>query len=291
MPELPDIVYITKYLRGVLTGRTVREVTVRQSVVIRNMLPEPPQAALTGRSIERVDYRGPFLEIATSGGVLMILNLMLAGRLQHCKRGEKSLGHVCVMWELDDASVLILSDEKKMAKLYITRPEEAGEVPRYAEQGVDILSGAFTRERFREIAMANRRRQVRVLVNDQTALSAIGNAYADEVLFEAQIHPKTFVGKLSDLELDRLYDAIGSVMAWATARVEEAAQPIQVKVRDHLRVRNRKGEPCPRCGTTIRREGVRGHDVFFCPSCQRASRSLFIDWSSLPLSTPEKKRS
>ena len=67
-------------------------------------------------------------------------------------------------------------------------------------------------------------------------------------------------------------------MRWGITEVEKAAQPIQVKVRDHMKVRNRKGEPCARCGTTIRREGVRGYDVFFCPVCQPATRKVFIDW-------------
>ena len=284
MPELPDILYITKYLQSKLKGRTITSVTVRQSIVIRDMLKEPPQEALEGRRVEAIDHRGPFLEFALSGGVLIVLNLMLAGRLQHRTRAEKALGHICLSVGLDDGSMLILSDEKKMAKFYITRRVDAHDVPRYGEQGVDILSGTFTRERFQAIARTNARRQVRVLVNDQTLLSAIGNAYADESLFEARIHPKTFVGRLSEGELDRLFEAIGTVMRWAAEKVEEAHQPIHIKVRDHLRVRNRKGEPCPRCGTTIRREGVRGHDVFFCPSCQPASRKLFIDWQKGPSS-------
>jgi formamidopyrimidine-DNA glycosylase len=203
---------------------------------------------------------------------------MLAGRLQHQSKGDKAEGHLCVAWMLDDGSALRLCDERKMAKLYICRSTDTASIPRYGTQGVDILSPAFTRERFRTIIAGNSRRQVRVLINDHTVLSAIGNAYADEILFEARIHPKTFSGRLSEEETGRLFDAIGSVMAWGARMVQEAARPIQVKVREHLKVRNRKGEPCPRCGTTIRREGVRGHDTFFCPSCQPPSRKLFIDW-------------
>ena len=69
---------------------------------------------------------------------------------------------------------------------------------------------------------------------DQSALSAIGNAYADEILFAARLHPKTGCHQLSAEE----------------------------------KVRNRKGEPCPVCGTPIRRAGVLGYDAFFCPRCQ-----------------------
>ena len=278
MPELPDLLYIQKHLSRVLTGRSITAVEVKQPVLVRNMLDVPPGEALPGLSVREVEQHGPFLRVGLSGDVDMVTNLMLAGRLQHQKKGEKAEGYLCVTWMLDDGSALRLCDERKMAKLYLCRRTDTDAIPRYGTQGVDILSPAFTREKFRTLVARNSRRQVRVMINDQTVLSAIGNAYADEILFEARIHPKTYSGRLSGEDTDRLFAAIGSVMAWGTKMVEEAARPIQVKVREHLKVRNRKGEPCPRCGTTIRREGVRGHDTFFCPSCQPPSRKLFIDW-------------
>ena len=278
MPELPDLLYIRNYLGRALPARTVRAVDVKQPVLVRNMLDEPLEQSLTGKTFTEIGTRGPFLCLSLTGDVELVINLMLAGRLQHLRRGEKPLGYLCLALALDDGTSLRLCDEKKMAKLYVARRGATGDIPRYATQGVDILSVEFTREKFRAILAANGRRQVRVMINDQATLSAIGNAYADEVLFEARIHPKTFTARLSPEEGDRLYDAIGRVMAWGKRMVAEAAQPIHVKVREHMKVRNRKGEPCPRCGTTIRREGVRGHDTFFCPSCQPASRKLFIDW-------------
>ena len=278
MPELPDLLYIKKYLSGVLAGRSITAVEVKQPVLVRNMLDVPLNEALSGLSIREVEQHGPFLRVALGGGIDMVTNLMLAGRLQHQKEREKPEGYLCVAWRLDDGSTLRLCDERKMAKLYVCRNAETDLIPRYGTQGVDILSPAFTRESFRRLVAGNSRRQVRVLINDQTVLSAIGNAYADEILFEARIHPKTFSGRLNEEESGRLFDAIGHVMAWGSKMVEKAARPIHVKVREHLKVRNRKGEPCPRCGSTIRREGVRGHDTFFCPSCQPPSRKLFIDW-------------
>jgi formamidopyrimidine-DNA glycosylase len=278
MPELPDLLYIKKHLTRDLAGRTIRAVTVKQPVVLRNGLDRPAGEVLAGASFETVGIHGPFITFQVSGGFALILNLMLAGHLQYQRSGEKPAGYLCIGFTLDDGSALNLCDDQKMAKLYLVRRGEEAGVPRYAAQGIDILGSGFTREAFRGVARLHRRKQVRVFVNDHSALSAIGNAYADEILFEARIHPKTFVSRLFGDDLDRLHDAIVSVMAWGAEQVERAAQPIHVKVRDHMKVRNRKGEACPRCGATIRREGVRGHDVFFCPSCQPASRALFIDW-------------
>jgi formamidopyrimidine-DNA glycosylase len=287
MPELPDLLYIQRYLSRALKGRSIEAVEVKQPVLLRNMIDVPLGEALRGRSVREVEHHGPFLRMGLGGEIDIVTNLMLAGRLQHQKQGEKADGFLCVAWMLDDGSALRLCDERKMAKVYVCRRNDTDAIPRYGTQGVDILSPAFTREKFRTLVAGNSRRQVRVMINDHTVLSAIGNAYADEILFEARIHPKTFSGRLSTEETDRLFDAIGSVMAWGAKKVEEAARPIQVKVRDHMKVRNRKGEPCPVCGTTLRREGVRGHDTFFCPSCQPASRKLFIDWRTAGEKPPD----
>jgi formamidopyrimidine-DNA glycosylase len=243
------------------------------------MTEEPIEHAFAGQKILGTEIHGPFMRLDTQAGNALVINLMLAGRLQHQLTGEKTEGHLCLAFNLDDRSALNLCDEKKMAKVYCARQEQVETIPKYAAQGVDILSSSFTEAKFRAIAAANSRKQVRVFINDHTALSAIGNAYADEILFAARLHPKTFVARLTAEDIGNLYRAIHEVITWGIRCVDQAGAPIHQKVRDHMKVRNRKGEPCPRCGTTIRREGVRGHDVFFCPSCQPPSRRLFLDWN------------
>jgi formamidopyrimidine-DNA glycosylase len=280
MPELPDLLYIHGYLDRHVRGRSIVDVRVKQPVVLRVAVSEPFVTALTGRKIQEVSLHGPFVRMLLSGREL-ILNLMLAGKLQHQRAGEKADGHLCFSLVLDDGSSLNFCDEQKMGKAYLVEEGDYAPVPQYRNQGMYVLSREFTLDRFRDLCRQNSRKQVRVFIHDHTILSAIGNAYADEILFEARIHPKTVVARLSEEERVRLYEAIGTVLRWGANEVVKAAAPIQVKVRGHLRVRNRKGKPCPRCGATIRREGVRGYDVFFCPSCQPASRALFIDWSKV----------
>jgi len=278
MPELPDLIYIQKHLHAHVAGRSITRCDVKQPVVLRNTIDEPPAQLLAGRTLARFDLHGPFIAIQLSPPLEIIINLMLAGKLQHQLAGERPEGYLCFSLELSDRSRLNICDEQKMVKVYIVPAGEHRRIPRYTQQGIDILSPEFTAERFRQIAANHRRKQVRVFINDHTIVSAIGNAYADEILFEARIHPKTFVARLTNDQIDGLYNAIRSMIAWGIAEVEKAKKPIQTKVREHMRVRNRKGEPCPRCGTTIRREGVRGHDVFFCPLCQPPTRELFLDW-------------
>jgi formamidopyrimidine-DNA glycosylase len=278
MPELPDLLYIVTYLKKSVQGRTITGAIVQQPVVIRVVLNQPFEKAVIGKTIEAVGIHGPFLRLDLTDPVAVIINLMLAGRLQHQLPGEEPEGFPCCSFHLDDGSRLNLCDQQKMAKLYVVKKGDNTRVPKYGGQGIDILSDGFTWEAFKRLADRNRRKQVRVFLNDHAVISSIGNAYADEILFDARIHPKTFVGKLVEDQLQNLFSSIRSIMEWGIREVAAAAQPIHTKVREHLKVRNRKGRPCPRCGTTIRREGVRGHDVFFCPSCQPPSRKLFIDW-------------
>jgi formamidopyrimidine-DNA glycosylase len=279
MPELPDLLYIQKHLQENIAGHVVADVIVKRPVVVRNALNQPFGETLCGRRIDAVRSAAPFLALEFSQEFEVVLNLMLAGRIQHQRPREKAVGHCCLTFLLDDQTRLNICDEQQMAKVYLVRHGEHSTIPKYEQRGIDILSAEFTPARFRELARQHSRKQVRVMINDYAILASIGNAYADEILFDARIHPKTFVGRLTSEELDRVHGSIVSVMRWGMNEVEKAGQPIHVKVRDHMKVRNRKGEPCPRCGTTIRREGVRGYDVFFCPKCQPATRKLFIDWS------------
>src|SRR5262249_47760966 len=136
-------------------------------------------------------------------------------------------------------------DDKKMGKAYLVRRGDHAQVPGLRELGADILADTFTLEAFRKLA-GKRRDQVRAFLRDKRALAAIGNAYADEILFAARSHPKTWVRQLSDAELGTLHAEIGRVMRAAIAEVARRGAPIDEKVRDFLAVRGRKGEPCKR---------------------------------------------
>jgi len=278
VPELPDLHYIVTKLAPRIVGRRIIEVRIKEPIVIRMLLPDVGgfTAALTGRSFTSVERRGPFLRFTLEDREL-IVHCMLAGRLQIVDGEEKQLPGTCFSFSLDNGARLSYGDEKKMGKVYLTAPGAYDSLPGFREQGIDILSPDFTYEAFDRL-IQGRHHQARVFLMDQVALSAIGNAYSDEILFAAGLHPKTSCASLSAEERRKLYNSIREVMAWGIAEVEKANQPIEVKVRDHVRVRNRNGQPCPVCGSTIRRVGVLGYDSFYCPHCQPATRKQFIPW-------------
>ena len=276
MPELPDILYITKRLSSWLPGKTILSVRLKDPVVLRQMVAGDFTELLRGKKFGEVRFSGPFFRFDLEEFKLVI-NLMLAGRFQRQEKGQKTVPEVCLAFELDDGTTLNYADQKRMGKVYLAREENFGQIPGYLNQGIDILGPDFTYERFKA-SMGRSRRQVRVFLLDQTALSAIGNAYADEILFRAGLHPKTPCSALGDEEARRLFESVRETIAWGVAEVEKASEPIEVKVRGHVKVRNRKGEPCPVCGTTIQRASVLGYDAFFCPRCQPARGKQFIPW-------------
>jgi formamidopyrimidine-DNA glycosylase len=286
MPELPDLIYLEKHLSPLLAGQRIAGVEVKEPIVIRMLLPGDFATALAGAEFAGTRRHGPFLVFALSGERELVIHPMLAGRFQWTELGERTAAGLALSLACEpaDASVarhcLHYLDDKKMGKVYLTRRGEYSQIPKLDEQGPNLLSPEFTLEYFQE-QIKKSRKQVRVLIMDQAVVSCIGNAYADEILFCAGIHPKTFCYQLDATEIARLHRCIIEVMHWGIDEVEKANPPLHVKARDHVRVRNHKDQPCPRCGTKIRRAGVRGFDTFFCPACQPLQREQFIDWRKL----------
>ena len=287
MPELPDLVHVEDELRRALVGKRVEAARTGDPLVLRVMVAEPFPGVLVGRALEGVERRGHFLRFALEGGLVLVVNAMLAGRYKLLegprsaaprKKDPVALGLALVF---ADGPELQYVDDKRMGKVYVAAAADEGKIPVYGALGVDPLSPAFTREAFGKL-VGKRRDQVRMFLMDKAAIASIGNAYADEILFAARLHPKTFCNKLAAAEIDALFEAIPRVLRDAIAEIRRRAEPIDVKVRDFLAVRGRDGKPCPRCGTTIRAVRVGDGDACFCPSCQPAARKLFVDWGKLP---------
>ena len=285
MPELPDLVHVQEVLNGALAGKTITGARTGDPTVLRLMVREPFPAVLVGRRLVGVERRGHFLRFDVGDGLAIVVNAMLVGRyklvppmpLAERKKDPAALG---LALSFDGAPELQYLDEKRMGKVYVTPAEDEGKIPVYGQLGLELLSPGFTRAAFGKI-FAKRRDQVRPFLMDKKALASIGNAYADEILFAAKIHPKTFCKKLEPAAADALYEAIGRVLSEAIAEIRRRNEPPEVKVRDFLKVRGRDGKPCLVCGTTIRAVRVGDGDACFCPTCQPETRKLFVSWSGL----------
>ncbi len=254
---------------------------VKKPVILRLALPGSPADLLVGRTFTEITRRAHFV-LFPLGDIEMVIAPMLAGRLAVTPATRKAPGDLAMTLALDDGRQLRYRDDVQMGKVYVIAAGAWSQVPGLEDIGVDVLDpAAFTLDRFKAIAR-QRRDQVKVFLMDKSALDALGNAYADEVLFEAGIHPKTWVRSLGDEELGRLHRAIPDVLGRAAREIAARAPATDEKLRDFLSVRNRHKTPCPRCGTPIRKAGVHGHDAFFCPRCQPETRKGgIVTWGKL----------
>lgn len=282
MPERPDLEYVVEVLAAQVTGLVVTELVVRKPVVLRVAVPGDPAELVTGRCIGAPVRRGHFVRFSLGGrepALDLVVSPMLAGVFDLQPREARVYADTAVVLRLEDGRDLRYRDSKQMGKVYLVPGGEERQVPGMEKRGLDVLDpDAFTRDAFLPLAR-KRRDQVRVFLMDKGALDSLGNAYADEVLFEAGIHPKAWTRGLSEEELERLYLALPRVLGEAVATIRARKPPLATKLRDFVKVRGRAGQPCLRCGTKLRKAGVRGYDAHFCPTCQPDHRGTgLVDW-------------
>jgi formamidopyrimidine-DNA glycosylase len=286
MPELPDLVHVEAGLRAAVLGKRIASARTGDPTVLRIMVTEPFPAVLAGRTLAGIDRRGHFMRFALDKDLVVVVNAMLVGRYRLVPAGagaaptKKDPRSLALALVFEGAPELQYLDDKRMGKVYVARAADEATIPIYGQLGADVLSPTFTREAFGKL-IARRRDQVRAFLMDKRALASIGNAYADEILFAAGLHPKTFCNKLAPPEIDGLHAAIGRVLNDAIVEIRRRDEPIEVKVRDFLKVRGRDGKPCLVCGTTIRAVRVGDGDACFCPHCQPETRKLFVNWTRL----------
>src|SRR2546427_11233518 len=160
-----------------------------------------------------------------------------------------------------------------MGKVHVLEEGEGtSSIHGFDELGPEAGDFPWDEREFAERARATRG-ELRNLLMDQTFLAGIGNAYADEILWEARLHPKRRVATCDDEELSRLYRAVVDVVARGVREVERGLPPeLGTKIRDHMRVRGRKGKSCPRCGTPIVKTRHGLDDMYLCPRCQPPPR-------------------
>jgi len=264
MPEWPELRVMQERIAAALVGKKVVAVRIGDPVVLR--AEKPVDELLVGRTLRTVTHHGKFLVFAFDG-IAMTVNPMLAGIFSLQPVGTLATKDTRLRLEFEGGSELRYRDDVRMGKVYVGL-----DAPGYEDLGPDAGTLTWSEAEFATRAKA-KRSEVRNLLQDQTFVSGIGNAYADEILWDAKLHPKRRVGSLTTDEMHRLYTSLRSVVAAGLAEVE-AAMPARLgeKPRAHMKVRGRAGKPCPRCGATLMRRRKGLDDVDLCPKCQPAPK-------------------
>jgi len=270
MPELPDLEAYRAFFNRRLPGVAIEEVTVRIPIVIR--VPKDDFiAALTGNVFGEVERRGKFLLFSLRSGDHLAIHPMLTGRFQYRQPQEKRRPKTCFVLTLSNGHELRYFDDRRMGKVYMVKQGDFASLPLFADLGPEPLSDEFTEEAFRE-HLRHFRGQIKSVIRNDSLVAAIGNAYADEILFAAGIHPYRKRIELPEEAEVRLHQAIRSVLGDAAAivadRVEKEGIPVD-EYRDHLKVHRRGGQPCPKCGSPITEITSNQRITSFCRHCQK----------------------
>jgi formamidopyrimidine-DNA glycosylase len=279
MPEIPELEAIRGFFNGHVQGRAITSAVVRIPVVVRTPAQEVRETLVHDR-FGVVERHGKVLLFTLASGRVLAVNPMLTGRFQYVAPGSRLNGRTCLVLGVEGGRELRYLDERVMGKVYLVDAGALPGLPGWAGNGPDLLAPALTEDCWLERLKRYRGGVKNVLVNAQF-VQGIGNAYADEILWEARINPYTPKTKLKDDDLRRLYHAARGVMAWATPLVAE--RMIQGDTldyeerRDFLRVHRRGGEPCPRCGTRITEITAGQRITDFCRTCQPGGPRLSKD--------------
>lgn len=269
MPELPELEVICEVLARHLLDQRVERVEVAPRggpIIVRDLTATGFEASLREQRISQISRRGKFLIMTMKAGrPHLVVNFKLTGRFQFCLPEEKRVGAVHVLIRFAGLQEeLRYIDRKRMGQLYLT--EDLDAVPGFSAMGPDALT--ISQADFRD-RLGAYRGEIKGILRREHFIAGIGNAYADEILWAAQIHPFRKRPTLTQDEIGRLYNSTREVLLDAVDRVRAAmGEDIHLKPRHFFAVHMREGQPCPRCGGDISAITANRRITNFCRKCQ-----------------------
>lgn len=262
LPELPEVETVVRSIAPHIVGRTIEHAELHSQRVTRGGLAETA-AALAGKTIESVRRHGKQIFIHLDRGVIYVHLGMTGKLLWNAERGKYTRAYLQL-----DHGALVYDDIRQFGRFEFFPSLPAA----FERVGPDALKVSFADFYQR---LKQRRVTVKALLLNQAFVGGVGNIYADEALYAAGIHPRTLSSRLSEVRARRLHSNILEIL-------EQAIQHRGSSISDYVdaagerggyqslhNVYGRAGEPCPRCGSAVRRIVVAQRGTHYCPRCQR----------------------
>ena len=273
MPELPDIVVYIEALEKRILGQTLEHVRLVSPFLLRTA--DPPLHSADGKTVRELRRIGKRIAIGLDKDLWLVLHLMIAGRLHWRAPGVKvSRPRGLAAFDFPNGSLLLTeAGSKKRASLHLV----AGEAGLRALDpgGLEVLTADFASF---SAALTSENHTLKRALTDPRTFSGIGNAYSDEILFEAGLSPVAHTQKLAPEQIRRLFDTIReNLLRWVAALRVEAGDGFPEKVtafREGMAVHGRYKEPCVRCGAKVQRIRYASNETNYCARCQTGGRLL-----------------
>jgi formamidopyrimidine-DNA glycosylase len=280
MPELPEVEAIARTLRPLVEHRRIRCAHVFHAIATKLQSPAKLAHVAQNEKILDVRRKGKYLWLGLSRAIVT-LHFKLDGQLiwfrnakellAHANRPGSNGVHVDVAFELD-RGVLGFADRRHFGRVQFYKSADA--CPALTKLGVDAISPDFTAKNFAQL-LSHSKRPLKEFLLDQSRVAGLGNIYSAESLWHARLDPRRPAKSLKAHEVRRLHKAIVSVLS----RALECCLHPPPDFRDPawwfqglekiLRVYDREGKPCRRCGQPIQRMEQGGRSTYWCKRCQK----------------------
>jgi formamidopyrimidine-DNA glycosylase len=317
MPELPDITLYLDALEKRILGRRLERLQITSPFLLRTAT--PPLASVESRKVEDLRRLGKRICIRFQDDIWLVLHLMIAGRL-HWKelsaprvsasseksRSTRSRSQLAIL-QFDNGQLsLTEAGTQRRASLHLIQGEDA--LRSLNPGGVELLQSdrkkgqdsKGLRETFIDLnsfthVLQSQNHTLKRALTDPRLFSGIGNAYSDEILWQARLSPVKLTQKLTEDEIARLHRATrDTLIEWIDRLRKETGDAFPEKVtafREGMAVHGRYKERCPRCGAAVQRIRYATNETNYCPTCQTGgklladralSRLLREDWPKTP---------
>ena len=273
VPELPDIAVYIEALETRILMQPLEHLRIVGPLLLRTAI--PPISSVEGRKVREIRRVGKRICIGLEGDLWLVLHLMIAGRLHWRKKGAAvSRPRGLAAFDFPNGTLLWTeAGSKKRASLHLVAGEDG--LKKMDPGGLEVLDADLA-------AFASRLKSanhtLKRALSDPRLFSGIGNAYSDEILFEAQLSPLALTQKLKDGDVERLYQAArASLASWTRKLRNQAGDKFPEKVtafREGMAVHGRYKETCLRCGGKIQRIRYVSNETNYCPNCQTGGRLL-----------------
>ncbi|HVT03101.1 MAG TPA: DNA-formamidopyrimidine glycosylase family protein [Thermoanaerobaculia bacterium] len=273
MPELPDITVYLDALSTHVAGEGLERIRLTNPFVLRTVSPAPQD--LVGKRVIELGRIGKRIVLGFENDLFLVIHLMIAGRLKWLAPGAK-IGGKATLAALDfPLGTLQLTEagSKRRASLHVLKGEQ--ELRQLDPGGIEVLE--TTIESFAR-ALRSENHTIKRSLTDPRLFSGIGNAYSDEILHRAGMSPVLLTSRMSDGQVEVLYDAMrATLLEWIERLRHEAAGSFPAKVmafRKEMAVHGKFGEPCPVCSTPVQRIVYAENETNYCARCQTAGKLL-----------------
>ncbi len=284
MPELPEVETIRQDLRKKILNKKIKSVFVSGKAKVNKSHPAFKKY-LIGKKFVDIDRVGKLIIFVLDNKKYLLVHLKMTGQLIY-KNGKKIIagGHpepridevpnkfTRVSFELASGGNLYFNDVRRFGYVNIVGQEELDKIK--SNFGIEPLQPDFTLENFKK-ALSNRRTSIKAVLLNQKLLAGIGNIYADESCFLAEVRPAKPVNKLTGLQVKKLHKAIEKVinkaieMRGTTFNDYKDSEGNSGYFGNFLKVYGRGGEKCVKCKDILKRTVVVGRGTVYCLKCQK----------------------